>query len=149
MKLPRERLRKVVRLPAGERAILARAWILFLVVEVALRVVSLKRLLRLYRKLSRAGRACPTAGGPSDARLAWLVEVAGRYAPINATCLRQALVLSWLLGRRGVATALRIGVAREGGVLSAHAWLEREGEVISGVSDGHRYEPLRAGAHET
>ncbi|MEE9203500.1 MAG: lasso peptide biosynthesis B2 protein, partial [Nitrospirales bacterium] len=48
----------------------------------------------------------------------------------------------WLLRRRGVATSLRIGVARQEGKFTAHSWLETgEGEVF-GLSETDKYTPL-------
>lgn len=144
MKSLGERLRKVFRLPAAERAVLAQAWGLFLVVDLALRVLSFKRLLALRARLCRAERPNPAARPPSMARLAWLVEVAGRYVPVNATCLKKALVLSWLLGRRGIATVLRIGVARQGNGLVAHAWLDCDGQPVFGDQEIAQHGPLPA-----
>ncbi|MBI4588185.1 MAG: lasso peptide biosynthesis B2 protein [Candidatus Rokubacteria bacterium] len=142
MKFVIERIHRVFELAPGERVILVQAWGLFVLVEVALRILSFTRLLTLSDTLflKRRGRA-DAVPVPSLPRLAWLVEVAGRYVPVNATCLKQALVLSWILGRRGIATTLRIGVARPEGILEAHAWLERQGEAIGGLT-GDGYEPL-------
>jgi hypothetical protein len=75
-------------------------------------------------------------------RYAWLVSIAGRYSPFRATCLKEALVLSILLGRLGIATQLRIGVARREGKFKAHAWLEQSGQAISGMQGCDGYEPL-------
>jgi hypothetical protein len=70
------------------------------------------------------------------------VTVAGRYVP-NATCLPQSLAAQVLLGRHGYLTQLRIGFARDKeGRLKAHAWLEKEGEVIVGGEDYLHYTPL-------
>jgi hypothetical protein len=71
-----------------------------------------------------------------------LVEVAGRYTPVTATCLKKALVLSWLLARRGTHTEVRIGVARHEGRLKAHAWLDYDGQAIFGHQEFERYETL-------
>lgn len=77
--------------------------------------------------------------GADPRRLAWLIEVADRYAPGRSSCLRQSVALSWLLRRRGIATTIRIGVAREGENFVAHSWLQsNEGEVF-GVSDVKEY----------
>lgn len=90
--------------------------------------------------MSLRRRADPSGIPPlSLERVAWLVEVAGRYSPVSATCLEKAIVLSWLLGRRGLATTLRIGVARREGALAAHAWLEHAGEVILGHPGDDEY----------
>jgi hypothetical protein len=141
------RLLKLAQLPRGERALLVRAWVLFFVADAGLVFLPLASLL----KLADVFPGCPPAPAGSSlsiARLAWLVEVAGRYAPGRVTCLKQALVLSWLLRRRGIATTLQIGVARRDGALAAHAWLERDGEVLFG-DDGCGFAPLlstRAGS---
>ena len=138
-----KQLRKLFQLSPGERVILGQAWGLFLLAELGLRILTFKRLLALCRKVSLTRRGPSARGGASSVpRLAWLVEVASRYAPGATTCLERALVLSWILGRRGVPTTLRIGVARHDGVFSAHAWLERGGQVILGHQETERYEPL-------
>ena len=40
------------------------------------------------------------------------------------TCLECALVLQYLLRRRGVGTRLQIGVRKQEDALEAHAWLD-------------------------
>ena len=131
------------RLPRDERVTLAQAWGLFLLVELALRILPLPRLLALSDRVARKPTVEPALPWvPPLARLAWLVDVAGRYAPAGATCLKRSLVLSWLLARRGIATTLRIGVARRDGGIEAHAWLERDGQVIQSLPGRDGYEPL-------
>jgi hypothetical protein len=143
LKFRNERLRKFLRLSLADRVLLCQAWGLFLLAELALRILPLKSLLAVGQKLSLKTRQEPGAARPARVpHLAWLVEVAGRYAPVKATCLKQALVLSWLLGRRGIATTLRIGVARGGGSFEAHAWLEQDGQVLLGLPASEGYEPL-------
>ncbi|MBI4382315.1 MAG: lasso peptide biosynthesis B2 protein [candidate division NC10 bacterium] len=143
MKSTIRRVHKVLQLSPGERAVLVQAWGFFLLVELALRILPFTRLLSLSNKvfLNRKGEAA-LGLVPSVPRLAWLVEVAGRYTPVTATCLKKALVLSWLLGRRGTQTGVRIGVAREKGRLKAHAWLDLDGQVIIGHQELERYETL-------
>ncbi len=70
------------------------------------------------------------------------VRAAGRYVP-RATCLIQALAAPGLLRREGLATNLRLGVAknRDHNFL-AHAWLEYEGRIILGESQEENYTPL-------
>lgn len=139
-----DRLRKIFRLPLHDRLILLQAWGLFLLAELGLRVLPFQHLLTLSRKAC-VKRLDKLAVGrpPSVPRLVWLVEVAGRHTPVQATCLKKALVLLWLLGRRGIATELRIGVARrEGGLVRAHAWLDSDGQAILGHEEVERYEPL-------
>lgn len=137
-----ERLQRAYQLPRGELALLGQAWGFFLLVELALRILPFPRLLTLSERLFLRGRGAPATAVPPLPRLVWLVEVAGQIAPLHVTCLKQTLVLSWLLGRRGIATTLRLGVARRAGGLMAHAWLERGGEVIVGLAGRDGYEPL-------
>ncbi|MGH2400062.1 MAG: lasso peptide biosynthesis B2 protein, partial [bacterium] len=124
MKSSIDRLRRFLQLPRRERFILLAAWGLLVLLEPALHLIPFPRLLTFAQRVSTRRATAPLE--PSVARLAWLVERAARYTPGEATCLKQTLVLSSILGRRGVATAFRIGVARPDGVLSAHAWLEYE-----------------------
>lgn len=133
----------MARLAPGERVILAEAWGLFLLVGLGLRILSFSRLLALCQPAARSRPRDSTPRLPASLpRLTWLVEVAGRYAPGKGSCLEQALVVAWLLGRRGVATRLRIGVARRDGRLQAHAWVELDRGVTLGVLEGQGYEPL-------
>lgn len=65
--------------------------------------------------------------------------------PIRLSCLQRALVLQQLLGRRGIASRLRIGVRLRGARLDAHAWLEHRGRVLHGSPDHpSQYQPLQA-----
>jgi hypothetical protein len=75
-------------------------------------------------------------------RVARLVEIAARYSPVRTTCLTEALALAWLLGRRGITTNIQIGIARRDSCVTAHAWLEREGRPVYGLSDENAYAPL-------
>jgi hypothetical protein len=113
----------------------------------AVRVVSIRRLL--------AWTDAPPPSGPSTApndardtdregRILWAVGAVNRRLFPDRPCLTQALAARYLLARRGVATRLHIGVARgDGGVLSAHAWLERDGRVlIGGDQSRSRYQVL-------
>ena len=136
------RLASLVRLPSGERALLVRAWGLFVLVDLLLRLVSPKRLLALVADGAASARAPRSAPSPSLERLAWLVDVAARHAPVRPTCLTRALVTAWLLRRQGIGTTLRIGVARSAGAFSAHAWLEHDGRVLAGLLSDPRHAPL-------
>jgi hypothetical protein len=51
----------------------------------------------------------------------------------NGTCLRRALVMSDVLRARR--PLLRVGVAKDAGVVTAHAWLEIDGLAIDPMAD--------------
>jgi hypothetical protein len=133
------RLVKFTQLAREERGLLVRAWVLFFAADAGLLLLPFVSLLKIVEGAPRWRSPAPSS--LSIPRLGWLVEVAGRYVPGRATCLQRALVLAWLLRRRGIATTLRIGVARRDGALAAHAWLERDGEVVFG-HDGCDFAPL-------
>ena len=135
---------KFLQLPPHERLLLVQAWTLFFLVELVLRLLPFTRVLALCAAVSRKKREFHPEAVPSVPRLAWLVEIAGRYIPVAATCLNQALVLSWLLGRRGIAATLHIGVARNAETLAAHAWLENNGQVIFGQPEQDGFTTLVA-----
>lgn len=64
-------------------------------------------------------------------RLARAVDRACRVVPWRSSCLVRALALKRLLRRRGFAGAdLRVGVRRDRDGLSAHAWVECDGEIV-------------------
>jgi hypothetical protein len=58
----------------------------------------------------------------------------------QATCLTRSLSIHTMLGRRGIVTQLRIGVAKgPAGNLLAHAWLERDGVKLFPNEDVEQY----------
>ncbi len=145
-----ERLRKARRLTLRDWLVLGQAWVLFLVIDLGLRLLPFRSLLSFCGRLSHLRFRDTEAWSPLPVeRCAWLTAVAGRYTPIRATCLTQALVLSVLLGRRGVAAQLRIGVSRQAGRFAAHAWLERDGSILPGLPGSEGFEPLLPHGFET
>jgi hypothetical protein len=84
---------------------------------------------RLYIYLSEHPHTWPPYPGSESQAMAeakhtaWLVSVAARHGFYRATCLRQSLLIWWLLRRRGIDSELRIGVSNRDGQISAHAWI--------------------------
>jgi hypothetical protein len=133
---------KLWRLSGRERRLLIQAWLLLMTVDLALRLLPLRAVMT-YGLRRNMRREHASMGKPLPAsRLARLVETAGRYCPAGTSCLKEALVLSWLMARRGMPATLRIGVGRQGGMFAAHAWLERDGRIILGGGGGNTYTPL-------
>ena len=126
-----EVIRRFLRLPAKERALILRLVLLVAAIRLALWTVSFARVQRLLRRpfVASAVPSGLVAGLPVD-RLEWAVRAASRRVP-DATCLTQSLALQFLLARSGRASALRIGVARRGvRGFQAHAWVECEGHTL-------------------
>lgn len=129
-----------------DRWVLLWAWVLLLAVDLGLRALPFPWIQRLVMMGRRDAGDRQAAGTPATIqRLRRLVGVAGRNHVCRVRCLHRALVLQWLLGRRGIATHLQIGVRKEADELSAHAWLTHAGYPIGeppGVAEG--FAPLIA-----
>lgn len=73
--------------------------------------------------------------GPEDLAeaqaVALAVHRAANWHPLRPNCLPRSLVLVRLLRRRGLAAELRIGVAKPGETLAAHAWVEHGGVALA------------------
>jgi transglutaminase-like putative cysteine protease len=68
---------------------------------------------------------------PADVICRAVEEVAAK-SWMQAVCLPQALAAQGMLRRRGIASRLCLGAARQGNALTAHAWIELGDEVIIG-----------------
>lgn len=68
------------------------------------------------------------------------VEFVVKARPVDGRCLRRAMMLGWLLRSRS--PVLRIGVEREAGVVSAHAWIEIDGQPVAAGDGLERFAPL-------
>jgi len=71
----------------------------------------------------------PTRQGDAIA-IANAVQSAARNLPLRTTCLDRSCALFWMLRAHGCSAELRIGARHENGTLSAHAWVEHDGEPL-------------------
>ncbi len=128
----RNRWRSWRALPWRERVRLLHLALLLALVQACLKVAGYARTRRWCEQLGDAPqRRIATAPDIADARrLAELTDIAGRHGLVRATCLRQALVVTTLLRRRGFDAQLRIGVQRDGEPFAAHAWVEVGGTAL-------------------
>lgn len=128
-------LRRWRRHPWPARLALVRATGAVGAMWVALRVVPFARLVD-WTRLDAERLPRPSNHDLVVRRIVWAVEaVAPRLLPARP-CLPQALAARALLARRGVATTFHIGVAATPAAgLQAHAWLERDGQVLVGGAD--------------
>jgi hypothetical protein len=126
---------------AADLRAFARAWVLLLAVDLGLRAFSFAR---LERRLAPA----PAGQAPEEeevGRLVWSAAAAARHHLYPMRCVPRALTLRWLLGRHGLPAELKIGVLRQDGALTAHAWVESDGRAIgepAGIEE--RFVPLGA-----
>ena len=141
MMFPIDSLHKWHQLPPQERRLLVQAWAALHVIYAALRILPFDIILAACQRVRSVQR--PARKAPASAlRLVWMMDVASRHSLVTTTCLNQALALSWLMGRLGMPSTLRIGVTRSTGHLAAHAWIEQDGHIIMGASQAEAYTPL-------
>ncbi|MGD9751180.1 MAG: lasso peptide biosynthesis B2 protein [Acidimicrobiia bacterium] len=110
-----------------------------LLVEIGLRTMNTARVARLCGVPLTLTSAGPPPSDPVRSALpTWarreldLVESLMRHWPLDNTCLRRCLVAGRRL--RPLGPSLRLGVARDSGVLRAHAWLEIDGRPLDPAS---------------
>jgi Transglutaminase-like superfamily len=89
---------------------------------------------RIFAWINRPLRRVDRFAADEVTWIAWAIEHLGARPWMNALCLPQALAAHAMLRRRGIASRLCLGVARDGGGLAAHAWVEIGKEIIVGGS---------------
>jgi hypothetical protein len=131
---PLQRFRKLDR---EARSLCLRGSMLLLVVAVSIRVCGLRgtqTMLGYFLPGASDRLRPPDERAAQDvARTAFVVGVAARYGIVRPTCLEKSLALWWLLGRRGLASSVRIGTRKNAGRLEAHAWVEFDGRALNEV----------------
>lgn len=102
-----------------------------LFLEISLQFMGFKKTIKLLDLLFRKVRIPNTEG------FAYLDSALTIFNRIKETeflkgkCLSQSLALQFILRRRSIASELVVGTYIKEGVLFAHAWLERENEVLN------------------
>jgi Transglutaminase-like superfamily len=138
------RVVKFFGLSTADKCLLAKAMLLVWLIRLGLWLLPFRILRQLLTTLGRESATLSKEEPPRTDRIAWSVAVTSKYVPA-ASCLTQALVTKFLLGRCGYQALVRIGVARdETGKFHAHAWVESDGKVIIGGSSSllGQYTPL-------
>jgi hypothetical protein len=99
---------------------------------------------RLFAWANRPPRRINRFATDEAGWIAWAVENLGARPWMNALCLPRALAAHAMLRRRGIASRLCLGVARDGGKLAAHAWVEIGDDKIVGGSEAGDFTRLAA-----
>lgn len=107
--------------------------------ERALRTSDFRTLAEGWGQFVQASDVAPSAAGgalhdrKSIRQIGWAVRSVASIVPFKAMCLQQAIAARRMLARRGIPAILHYGAGRdESGVLVAHAWIEAEGERLTG-----------------
>ena len=102
-------------------------------VRLSLVLFSFRTVTRVLRRGAVVLRGSRPADDAYRDHVVQYVGGVARYMLPNRPCLPQALVVQFLLQRKGYPTTLHIGVAKDpGGGLMAHAWVEDAGRVLIG-----------------
>ena len=130
-------------------------WWIILVAVFMLPMIALSlRLSGFKQTKNRMFRLIPTGIDSISAReddlsrallISRAVAIAGNHGLFKANCLKQSLLTWCLLGRRGIAAELKIGVKKDVIALNAHAWVEYRGNILIDTADiGERFLELRS-----
>lgn len=134
-----KRFTRFRRLRNDEKTALLKAVPILAAAALALRVLGLKRTLELLERVPRGSDRHETSCQALN-RETQAVDRAARAMGVG-TCLSKSLALNLRLRRLGIDTQVRIGVSDDGELISAHAWLERDGVPIHGDrSDAGAYQ---------
>jgi len=121
---------KLRRFSGAERRLLFVSAIRLTLLAAALHVAGFARVRRWLAASTVYGSEPPDV---EPQTLAVLVNAASNHLPIAGSCLTRSMLLDWMLRRRGVASALRLGVRLVEGRLQAHAWVEVGGRPVNDV----------------
>jgi hypothetical protein len=133
-------VRGLGRMEAAERGVHLRFAATLLIVELLIRWVPIAKLAHLLgvRLETGPGRFVedavpPSSGVGAEGRVREVIDARARimrYWPLGGgPCLRESLVVGRLLRDEGA--CVRLGVARFGGRLRAHAWVELAGQELT------------------
>jgi hypothetical protein len=127
------RIRGWLALTGSQRASLVAMMLALPSIAAALRLFGYQRTLQWLERVSSHAGSQPGGSGEFAAaqEVANLASIAGRHGAIKATCLRQSMLVYWLLRRRGLDPDIKLGVRKQDGVFDAHAWVELDGIALA------------------
>lgn len=121
---------RFLQLPTHRQTALLGAVAALLVVRTLVAVVPFGVVRAVLARIARP-RVSTAATGRDIHECVWAVETVSRRVP-GTTCLTKSLAGQVVLERNGHDSVLRIGVTRGEDGLTAHSWLEHQGEVVVG-----------------
>jgi transglutaminase-like putative cysteine protease len=118
------------------RLYLREAFVAFVLARLAVRLIAPARIFAwVNRPLRRTSRFSLDEVGWIN----WAVDTIAAKSAGHDRCLPHALAASAMLRRRGIASRLCLGVARENEELAGHAWVEVGDHTIIGDTGGDRF----------
>ncbi len=111
------------------RGLSGREWSLLIEAGLLLAGASAAIALLPFARVGRLASGRDAALMPPDeaaviAEFRWAITAVARRVPFRAKCFEQGLAAQWMLRRRGIASTLFYGIARDRDrALSAHVWV--------------------------
>jgi hypothetical protein len=135
------------RLSGADCCLLASVALIEAAATAAMAITTVSRARRFLGRIRPAVAAAVRR--TTEPRLVWAIEASARWRFGRATCLARALAAEVLLQpseHDAQSQRIVIGVTSpRAGVLRSHAWLERDGRILTGGADSPRlYERLVA-----
>ena len=127
------KLRRLSKLSPVELLVFFQLFLFALIVKLALRLLSLSRVINFLSVSARNPLLSqfPLGHRRQDSmQLTVIADLVARAIRAEGPCLLRSLLLFWLLKPRGEQAELLIGISKEASVLNSHAWIESDGTVI-------------------
>jgi len=142
-------LAKVRRLGWAERGLLLEAAFWLGLARLGLLAVPFRRIAPLLGiHMAQAAEAVTQQAQTQAQRVGWAVSAVARRTPWKSACLVQAIAAKAMLRRRGIASTLYLGLARDDNqTLQAHAWLSCGADMITG-GDPSRFTTMSSFAEQ-
>ena len=141
-------MQRLRQLSPSERWQLAGMIVALPVIHASVGIAGYGRTKQWLERWSSTPAGQPSSNGDlaSARSIARLAAIAGRRGAVSATCLRQSLLVYWILRRRGLSPELKIGVRKHEGVVDAHAWVELAGQSLDVAPV--RHQAFQAKSHD-
>lgn len=135
------KLEKMTQLSLFEWKLLLQVLVLIPVVTLSLYVFGYRRSLSFMNYLLPAGTNEKLPAHDETEKvsaISRMVKITANHAPYPANCLKQSLILWWLLARSGIRAEIIFGVQEnKGEEFSMHAWVEYNGYDLLNKSREH------------
>jgi len=128
------RLRSFLSLSAADRWLVVEAALFTALARMAILTLPFRWIAPwLGRHAESTNDTTEASGSPVPHRVGWAVKVASLHTPWQSKCLVQAIAARLMLGRRGMAGTIYLGLAKDpDGQMKAHAWLRSGDTIITG-----------------
>ena len=131
--------RRLWSLDPADRGLILEATALVLLARVGLHLWRFSTLRSLLDRAAEWSTASGVRPLNAERRVGWAIGVASRHLPVSTTCLVDALAGDVMLRRRGLESNLHFGVRAPdhtaSSQLTAHAWVESGGTIVTGEAE--------------